>query len=488
MSFPSAANSVDSLLTPPNIDSPQRPILLRNDLPSTTGYGPSPEDLDFWRGAVASPLLVMLQQARYSAEAINVFENFLEVYVLPALGCAPQKTARGWEFAFPSFMNDNHSPVEIGLSWTKGQPSVKFSIEPIGCPSDAGSSMLSNLHAAERLLQRLQAGGLGSFERLRDLAQCCISEEQDETSEARSQVFVAFDLQRSGNVLVKAYLMPHARASSSQFDVVDQAIQSVKADGTAWSTIESYYHSLYPSERPEAVILSTDCSNDSTARIKVYFRYRTNEIASVLQHMSLGGRIASGWERTLPQLWHAVLSEQKQDGTTSLRTIDDRSETTGGVLIYYDFSRSEDEATSKIYLPVRHWASTDQAIARGLSDYLRQSVHNATSSTCNSEQPLLYDDVLRLFADPIELEGCRGLQNYVCAGQKKDGRIDLSIYLNPLPRTSRIPNSAVIEAIPPASEPAALSQPDDFEEDKNLKVVANGQRLTNFLRRSPRIL
>ncbi|KAE8231331.1 hypothetical protein CF326_g3655 [Tilletia indica] len=492
------SNTHVSLLHSNSFSSPQETIFTRDRVLPSASSSPSDEDLEFWRRSLASPLLEILRQTQYSTEAIDAFKNLIDTLVLPALGRAPQRTGQGWNFAFPSFMNDNHCPVEIGLTWEKGQPSVKFSIEPIGCPSGDEFQTLANLLAAERLCQALSAAGLGNFDRLRDLAKHCICEEYDGDLLQGSQVFVAFDLKRSGKIFAKAYLMPHARAkrtSASNFEVVDEAIRRVHADGTAWSKVCSYYHSLCPSERPEPVVLSTDCSDDASARIKIYFRYRTKDFESVLQHLSLGGRISAGWDRSLRQLWDAVLSEQKQDETTCLRTISDDSEATGGVLIYYDFSESEDEATAKIYLPVRHWAASDQAAAEGLSQYLQMSqsflpTHFGTSSTHdNVSQPFLYERVLQQFAQPFDLQG-RGLQNYVCIGQKKDGRVDLSVYLNPLP--PQMSGISTPEAMGTCSQsaPCQVKSPEDEEDSKTSAdgLTCYGSTIKDFLRRTPRVL
>ncbi|KAK0539922.1 hypothetical protein OC842_000738 [Tilletia horrida] len=424
---------------------PDRAILLKK-CPSLTP--PNSDDLHFWRQHVEQPLIKLMELSKYTVSALQSHVALIELYVLPALGPAARKEGGVWTFFSPSFMNDNQCPVELSLTWTKGRPSVRFSIEPIGRASPDISQSQANIAAAEELCQRLSAAGIGRFDRLRDLAAevICDDEAESRSGDARkpeqeSQVFIAFDLLHSGDAMVKAYVMPHARASRTSdpnLQIINRAVRRTGAAGQAWQSLLDYLSTLRPEEQPEAAILSTDCIDDPTARLKIYFRYRTMDIQRVVQHLTLGGATAEArtggakrWNDRLRQMWDALLS-----GDRGGRRVDEAevraqleascSEPTGGVLVYYDFSSSLDRVTAKVYLPVRHWTAFPNAtIAKAVSELVQSS-----SGTISSPPgALAYEDMLTHLVGDSDLR----VQNYVSLGEKKDGRMDVCVYLNPLP-------------------------------------------------------
>ena len=73
--------------------------------------------------------------------------------------------------AYAEFLLTRYSgPVELGYAFPNTLPAVRVSLEPIGLPVKGVSQIRANLHAAEQLCLRLEAGGFGNFSRVRQLA------------------------------------------------------------------------------------------------------------------------------------------------------------------------------------------------------------------------------------------------------------------------------------------------------------------------------
>ena len=72
----------------------------------------------------------MLQAAGYNSETEERYAVFYDEQVAPLLGPRPdEKDGPVW----PSFMTDDHSPVELSWSWKaqNASPEVRLSLEPI---------------------------------------------------------------------------------------------------------------------------------------------------------------------------------------------------------------------------------------------------------------------------------------------------------------------------------------------------------------------
>jgi len=190
--------------------------------------------------------------------------------------------------AFNSFMTDDHSPIEYGLTWSKGEPSVRFSIEAISSPKELESDEGLNVKETFKLCGKLQAVGIGKFGVFRKLAEGMIVEKVDSNLgykfkdlKSKSQLFLAFDSPKGQDVIpmVKGYLLPHLKAlktNQTNLQVTKNSLQSlgIKVDPKSpWGMIQSYVSGegeggLELRDRPELVILSVDCHENEGARLK----------------------------------------------------------------------------------------------------------------------------------------------------------------------------------------------------------------------------
>ncbi|PWN39362.1 aromatic prenyltransferase [Ceraceosorus guamensis] len=452
--------------------SPAPPHLER--LGSTSAF-------DFWWEQIGSKVMRMLDDADYSVEARARHELLLRRYIIPALGPAPRRhgaddpkpLADSSSYAraanlhcgipiprFDSFMCDDATPVELGLTWVNGRPNVRIAIEPLDEEEELlfGNGTL-NYRATWRLIHKLEGAGLGDFTLFKKMvAEATTSSVQEAIatkplgqvahhngpqSAIASQFFIGWDLGHDGSAMIKAYAMPNARASElgvSNLTVADAALQAAGLRTCpAWQTLRSYMTGapnsdldagLTSLERPELVILSVDCLDPiavragQVPRLKVYLRYPTSNFGQIVRHLTTGGRCSDAgsptlWRHVLSRAWQHLFDRDSDthpefDSTSAL-------DLTRGTLLYVDFgARRQSEAlTSKVYLPVRFAAASDERVADGI------------------ERLIHCDDVERgRYAAQIAALTRRSLQNkgihnYVALGQKKDGRIDVCSYINP---------------------------------------------------------
>ncbi|KAI3337283.1 aromatic prenyltransferase [Xylariaceae sp. AK1471] len=281
-------------------------------------------------------------------------------------------------------MTDDGTPLEISWDWgTKHDPpTIRYSIEPIGLY--AGTSLdPGNLIAGpafqDRLLRSLENIRLEWFQHFKEIFDIHSGEEASfvqDVEDHNSSIFYAFDLS-STEVTAKVYffLKMRARANGqSNLEVLSQAIQaapySTKDNLKAWDMFCDFSSSL-DSKALEYEMLAIDLIDPLESRLKIYFRCRETTFNSVINIMTVGGRIKNhklykGLE-DLRRLWNALFDIDIPP-EQSLRKVGHR---TAGILYNIEFRLGETYPIAKVYLPVRHYSHSDEAIIRGLNLYFQ---------------------------------------------------------------------------------------------------------------------
>lgn len=252
------------------------------------GTSSSASTSDFWWQEVGTRVNRLLTLCNYGPASLTWHARFIRDYIVPALGDAPayQTTFDGQRRlvpTFPTFMCDDHSPIEYGIAWstpslsgtgtatkstngrsssngsgtssaqpatstpTKPTPTacVRFAIEAIDSHQDLASNAGLNYTAAHRLMTDLESAGYADFTLFRKLvARLTIDEPTRHLEECavRSQLFFGFDLasQNEGGgagggggkplVKVKAYVLPHLKAHHEGKDP-EELLLSVLEEG-----------------------------------------------------------------------------------------------------------------------------------------------------------------------------------------------------------------------------------------------------------------
>lgn len=345
----------------------------------------------YWWRTSGYALAVLLYNAGYSSHAQYQTLTFFAVVVAPSLGAAFEPSLlcpRPWG----SFMTDDGNPIELSWDWGIGNkpPTIRFSIEPVGVQAGTPRDP-QNLYATSRFRQTLlhlpTKPNVEWFDHFNhkfnrhDVA-------NDSTVEGHSsQVFFAFDLAEEG-ITSKAYFFPgfNARATGqTNLAVISQTIVTAPYCTTenlgALSVFEDF--ATDPSTPAlEMDMLAIDLIEPTTSRLKIYFRSRETTFSSVRHIMTLGKRTATPEVvqglNNLKRLWDAVLEREDSLENEPLPSVAHR---TAGILYNAEFCLGSVVPKVKIYIPVRHYASSDQNIIRGLGDYL-YGVNNTHGARC----------------------------------------------------------------------------------------------------------
>ena len=338
----------------------------------------------YWWKHSGYALAVLLYEAGYSAEAQYQNLKFYANVVASSLGIIHGTT--GSQLPWPSFMTDDGIPIELSWDWGMGNksPIIRYSIEPVGLHAGTPLDRHNQYAASEfhhRLLKALPGSRLEWFDYFKERFNGIDCYDRQVHDGHSSQIFYAFDLHET-NITSKAYFFPAPKAranAQTNLTAISQALVAAPHCTTENLQAFSAFHE-YASEPSnaalEADMLAIDLIEPLESRLKIYFRSRETSFCSVASVMSLGGRVSSlelkkGLEN-LKCLWNAVL-EVDSDADQPLARIDHR---TAGILYNVEFKLGSLLPTTKVYIPVRHYASSDERVIRGLSTYLEDHQKN----------------------------------------------------------------------------------------------------------------
>ncbi|KAL4865526.1 aromatic prenyltransferase [Aspergillus spectabilis] len=352
------------------------------------------EDEVFWSTTTATVLSRLLDQANYDARSKSFYMSFYSQFVLPAFGPRPQSNNTPF---WRSFVTDDFSPIEYSWNFTAKQEStIRFAIEPISVLAGTAEDPFNQIAPAEFLELTKSLGSdvdLSWYNTLADALYMkrdasASAQQQFSPRETASQAFVGFDLNRQGKLAPKVYMMPNVKAAwsgTSPLELVTAALQRIEVQGTniliAWKVVQSYIRSQPAGSIPAVEIISFDCvgPQSPSARIKVYVRSPNMSLAVAKDMFTLGGRVvAEDTPRALDlleELWRLLLNIPlltPEDAEVSPRNESHANHRTGGVIFNYELTPGFPIPEPKLYIPVRHYANSDLAIAEGLAAFFRR--------------------------------------------------------------------------------------------------------------------
>lgn len=128
-------------------------------------------------------------------------------------------------------------------------------------------------------MKQLEDRGLATFATFRKMLEVGVVNHLDDShvsikdSSVASQIFLAIDFGRHGEVMIKTYMLPLLRARStgrSTFEVIRQTFDHLRLRPPALTMIEGYTREVQKrGQSAQAVILSTDAIKDEArARYK----------------------------------------------------------------------------------------------------------------------------------------------------------------------------------------------------------------------------
>ncbi|KAK7995271.1 aromatic prenyltransferase [Apiospora arundinis] len=337
-----------------------------------------------WSRHAGYAICHLLHNAGYSEEFQHRALDFFTQVVAPYLGTF-QGVADADSNSWHSFITDHGSPIELSWDWGTGdsRPLIRYSIEPIGVHAGtsidphnlvAGSAFLNHL---SQLLPGMKLEWFHHFKSFFDYGiERRRQDAQDEVKDHDTSICYAFDLGESEDT-PKVYFFPRYRAIAcrkSNLEVIAEAIAGAPyctEEKLRAATVFYEFSKDTTNKDMEYEMLAIDLIDPSSSRLKVYFRSRETSFDSVRRIMTLGGRIqnprlAQGLDH-LHDLWNGLFGVC---GSTS-QSLTRNDHRTAGILYNVEFKLGDSYPVAKIYLPVRHYATSDLSVMDAMDRYFR---------------------------------------------------------------------------------------------------------------------
>ncbi|PLB50942.1 aromatic prenyltransferase [Aspergillus steynii IBT 23096] len=396
---------------------------------------------EYWWHTSGLLLSALLDEAGYSTTAQHRILTFFGRTIAPSLGPTYIPGAPQWH----SFMTDDHHPIELSWDWHTGHksPTVRFSVEPVGI--DAGTPVDPDNRTADASFRTAMTAALPDahmawFEHFdRELTPTAPTGSMEGHP---SKLFYAFDLSADA-ITSKAYFFPGfvARATSqSNLQVMSDAIARAPGCCSTTTTTPASLAALHtfhdfardPLTPPlEMDMLAIDMDPPALSRLKIYFRNRATDFASVRQMMTLGGRIPLSSDmvrglQNLRRLWDAVF---EQSGMPDSHPLGSSTHRTNGLLYNVEFRPGSPDLKVKIYMPARHYARCDDHVLSAIRSFMATQVGANPSPMRGGGGGGDFASVMRRMCHPDALQD-RGLHTYIGCSVQKGGDLRVVSYVN----------------------------------------------------------
>ncbi|KAI1097218.1 tryptophan dimethylallyltransferase-domain-containing protein [Jackrogersella minutella] len=389
----------------------------------------------WWNKHSGKTLAILLHCARYSSDLQYRDLKFFAQVIAPSLGVSREEVG-GDSSSWSSFMTDDGTPLELSWDWGTGnnQPMVRYSIEPIGLFAGTSldpNNLIAGFAFQGRLLCSLPNMRLEWFHHFRkffDVRSCEEASLTEAMPDHKSSTFYAFDLSKT-EVTAKVYFFPKTRAAAykqSSLEVLYQAIYAAPystEDKLKAASIFRDFASDTGNETLEYEMLAIDLIDPMESRIKIYFRCRETTFNSVMNIMTLGGRIKSPMLHQglgdLHRLWNALFGVN----TTPDQPLGEVNHRTAGILYNVEFRLGDAFPIAKVYLPVRHYSNSDEAVICGLDRYFQY--HKRSKYMPN------YVRAMSTIITPTSSRAQSGVQTYVGCTIRPDGALRVVSYFKP---------------------------------------------------------
>ncbi|KAF1960790.1 aromatic prenyltransferase, partial [Byssothecium circinans] len=386
-----------------------------------------------WYRDIAPLLQTMISSAKYPSDVLEAHMRFFKATVCTSFGPHPDVTAKK---PFKSYMNDDHTPIELSWSWkktlaTSGEkvlPKVRYSVEPIG--EHAGSKKdVWNQEAPERFLRGLKSSGEVDVDfKLYDYFREAVlnfkaSTTVDQSVTEASSQFLAIELAATGKMRTKAYFMPPGKGEA-QFHTIVRAVEKYPETGSLLLKALDLVKSAGPSQPGEtAPMLAVDCIDPQEARIKIYIRKNATSVSSVIATLETSGSKLGETQRSLLRdIWRSVLSLDHTSISADTDELPLNTHNTAGMIYHFDLRLNSSAPKVKVYIPVKHYGKNDLEVARGLSGWLERNGMGLREGN--------YLDAVERMCVHRRLEAGRGFQTYVSVAFEGED-VGVTVYLQP---------------------------------------------------------
>ncbi|KAI0855799.1 aromatic prenyltransferase [Xylaria cubensis] len=196
----------------------------------------------------------------------------------------------------------------------------------------------------------------------------------DALRDHNSSIFYAFDLTEAVTTAI-VYFSPKYRAESigkSNLEVILQGIKGLPyctADNLPALPMFSNFSNDAASKELENEMLAIDLIDPLQWRFKVYFRSRETSFDSLNRIITLGDRIKhTNMQQGLKDLrclWNAIFGSNEP----SIHPLKENNHRAAGIY-NVDLRIGDQYPVAKVYLPVRHYSTSDDSVINSLDEYL----------------------------------------------------------------------------------------------------------------------
>lgn len=340
----------------------------------------------WWKHHSGYALAVMLYFAEYPTELQYRDLRFFADHVASSLGNPFGVKRLDMKYQWPSFMTDDGTPIELSWDWgtQNDPPTIRYSIEPVGVHAGTSLDPFNNLAGVKfhkEVLQSLEGLHDDWFEHFQNefiqpWASKSLSEFYCHENEGHpSRIFYAFDL-TNAKISSKAYFFPALKARldcSTKIEAIFRAIESApQCTNQNTKALQVYREFAFEPGREalEYEMLAIDLTKPEDSRLKIYTRSRQTDFHSVVDVLTLGGRLQSPelsqGIKDLKNLWDCLFQVDNLP-EEPLQLVNHR---TAGILYNVELKLGASLPTTKIYIPVRHYSRSDEQIIQRFAAYL----------------------------------------------------------------------------------------------------------------------
>lgn len=365
---------------------------------------PNGKDQAFWWNVLSETLASLLQANQYSKEVQLHYLRWFYRWITLALGPRP---VDGTPF-YGSWITHDLSPIEFSLNWKEKIPkqTIRFTIEAVTRHAGTATDPINQLGAKEFLtalskdLQGLDLTRFNQFLDATNVPDDCVDDAiaKHPSHFPRSRVWVAFDLEHSGNPVVKSYFLPHWLACQSGVSVNTIVSDAVRAcngsDGLSYdgslAAINSYLSTFTRQEdAPQMGLLSNDCVVETVgSRLKVYFRSSADTLNKAKDMYHLGGSLKganiAAALKGISEFWYHLFGLDSSDPAAADKVCIGEHKC---IFVYEMRSThsSEPDIDVKFHIPMWQLGKSDNEISELLASWFASHSHSDLAARYKSD-------------------------------------------------------------------------------------------------------
>lgn len=346
------------------------------------------EDFTFWDDYCKRYIDPLLEAGHYLNQERESHRGFIRRYVIPAIGPRPDPTVVKPRMAIAP----HGGPSDPSINYTSKKSLARFGFAVNGPKSFTSEDPLGVNTSYQALARFAEDKDSGVDLRWLDCLMALYPNPNEINVAADSPLYksysrrvalaagVDFDGPRRN---LKVYLSPfvrHAMTGRSENEIVFDAVRSLKPGGPglrpAVGLLEDYLSARTSDFYLGSQFIGIDCTDPSTARVKLYMATDTARFDYIRTAMTLSGRLndeftTRGME-ILRGIWHLLLDEPEGISEDWNKPRNKLPNALPGVFVSYEIRAGAELPDVKVYVPMWLYHRSDEAVAKNLDRIFTQ--------------------------------------------------------------------------------------------------------------------